>query len=335
MVAAVAGLAPAQVTSNSSLNGKYNFRQVLLVTDGTASVIDTRTGSGTLSFDGNGNFTFSGQQLVGTAPPASLTGSGSYTVKPGGFVTLSNPLRLGTATVNARLGAGALVGSSTEAGVTVFDLFVAVPAPSQALSNGTLAGAYWISSLEFPNGGVANIRETNFRLTANGAGSFTENTVTGQAANLAGKLMNQTVSPMTYALSPDGTGTITFPAAAGLDATTQLIAGVKNIAVSQDGTYFIGGSTTAGGHGLVVGVKAFAGGAGNSSWSGFYFAAGLRYDPQIPRLAAVAGGVNAANGNSIWARRTRQSDGVFDAWCCSPTIWGAMARARSPPRPAT
>jgi uncharacterized protein (TIGR03437 family) len=39
----------------------------------------------------------------------------------------------------------------------------------------------------------------------------------------------------------------------------------------------------------------------------------MRYDTRIPRLAAAAGSVNAANGNSIWARRTRQSDGVFDA----------------------
>src|SRR6266446_3525612 len=312
-VTLAATLASAQVASNQSLNGKYNFRHVLLITDGSANVIDTRTGSGTLTFDGNGNFTVGGQQLVGASPPASLSGAGTYSVKAGGFVTLSNPLRPGPATINARLGAGALVGSSTEAGVTVFDLFVAIPAPSQALSNGALAGSYWISSLEFLNGGVGGIRDTNFKLTANGAGSFTETTITGQAANLAGKLMNQTVGPITYALSPDGTGTLTFPLAAGLDITTQLIAGGKNIAVSQDGTYFMGGSTTAGGHGLVAGVKAFPGTASNSSWNGFYFAAGLRYDPQFPRLAAVVGSVNAVHGNSIWTRRTRQSDGLFDA----------------------
>jgi uncharacterized protein (TIGR03437 family) len=312
VAAFAATLASAQVTSNQSLNGKYYFRHVMLITDGTPNVTSMVTGAGTLTFAGNGNFTFSGQQLADTTPPASLSGSGVYSVKPGGFVTLANPLR-SSATLNARLGAGALVGSSTEAGTTVFDLFVAIPAPSQALSNGTLSGSYWISSLEFPNGGVANIRDTNFKLTANGSGSFAETTVTGQAANLAHQLTNQTVSPMTYTISPDGTGTLTFPAGAGLDATTQLIAGVKNVYVSQDGTYFIGGSMTAGGHGLVVGVKAFPGGATNSSWSGFSFAAGLRYDALIPRLAAVAGGVNAVNGNSIWARRTRQSDGVFDA----------------------
>src|SRR5260370_1308227 len=76
-------------------------------------------------------------------------------------------------TVNARLGQGAVLGSSTEAGPTVYDLFIAIPAPVGA-SNGSLSGSYWVSSLEFPGGGLANIRNTNFKLTANGAGSFVE-----------------------------------------------------------------------------------------------------------------------------------------------------------------
>src|SRR5262249_14690822 len=151
------------------------------------------TGFGTLTFDGKGGFTIAGQQLVGTAAPTNLIAlPGTYSVKPGGFVSLSNPLQTG-ATVNGRLGVGSLVGSSTEAGSNVFDLFIAIPAPVQAVSNATLNGPYWVSSLEFPNGGVSNIRNTNFKLTANGSGSITESTVTGQAANLQNKLQNQTV----------------------------------------------------------------------------------------------------------------------------------------------
>jgi uncharacterized protein (TIGR03437 family) len=326
----------AQVSDNTSLTGKYYFRQVLLVTDGTANVTDTRTGLGTLTFDGKGNFTISGQQLVGTTAPASLSGSGTYTVKPGGFVTLSNPLRSGVM-VNARLGTGALVGSSTEAGPTVFDLFLAIPAPATALSTATLNGPYWISTLEFPNGGVANVRNTNFKLTANGVGSFAESTVAGQAANLQNKLQNQTVGPITYTLAADGTGTITFPTAAGLDSTTQLIAGLKNVYVAQDGSYFIGGSATGGGHGVVVGVKAFANGATNASWNGFYFAAGMRYDVAsqgfAARLSAVSGSVHAVgDGNSAWSRRTRQSDALLDV---APLINYALGADGSGPFPST
>src|SRR5580704_4749316 len=238
---AFAGIAAGQVSSNVSLSGQYYFRQVLLITDTTGSnVTDTRSGFGTLTFDGNGGFTINGQQLIGTAAPAALTGAGTYSVKAGGFTTLTNPL-LGTATVNARLGVGALVGSSTEAGPAVFDLFLAIPVPATPVSLSTLNGPYWISGLEFPNGGTANIRNTNFKLTANGAGGFAENTVTGQAQNLGNVLSNQTVSPMTYLVSANA-GTLNFPLATGLTSLTQLISGTENIYISQDGSYFIGGS---------------------------------------------------------------------------------------------
>ena len=310
---AFAGIAAGQVSNNASLNGQYYFRQVLLITDASGSnVTDTRSGFGTLTFDGNGNFTINGQQLIGTSAPAALTGSGTYSVKAGGFTTLSNPLRSG-ATVNARLGVGALVGSSTEAGPTVFDLFVAVPAASL----GNLSGPYWISSLEFPNGGTTNIRNTNFKLTANGAGAFAETTVTGQAKNLGNVLSTQTVPPMTY-LSSGNAATLTFPLGSGRDVTTQLISGNKEVYVAADGSYFIGGSTAAGGHGLVVGVKAFtpsalSPGATNASWNGFYYGAGMRFDVDRSRLAAVSAGVNVTSSGAVWARRTRQSDGLFDA----------------------
>lgn len=314
--AMLAALASAQVSSNQSLNGKYYFRHVLLITDGTANIIDSRTAFGTVNFDGNGTATFAAQQLIGMAPAVALFGTGSYSVQPGGFTSLSNPQRLGVSTINARLGAGALVGASTEAGPTVFDLFIAIPAPSQPISN-SLLGSYWISSLEFPNGGAPNIRATNFKLSTPGGGSFNETSVTGQAANLGNHLMTQTVSPMTYAISPDGTATLNFPVASGANATTQLIAGSESMYVSADETYFIGGSTAAGGHGLIVGVKTFANNATNNSWNNNFWTAGMRYDTAIgtggPRLAAVVGSAIGSAGNSTWARRTRQSDGLFDA----------------------
>ncbi len=311
-VLSFAAVASAQLSSNASLSGQYYFRQVLLITDATGTnVTDTRSGFGTLTFDGNGNFTINGQQLIGTSAPAALTGSGTYAVKSGGFTTLSNPLRAG-ATVNARLGVGALVGSSTEAGPTVFDLFLAIPVPSTPLPISTLNGPYWISSLEFPNGGTADIRNTNFKLAANGAGGFAETTVTGEARNLGNVLTNQTVSPITFAVSSTG-GTLSFPLGPSQTNLTQLIAGNKDIYISQDGSYFIGGSTSAGGHGLVVGVKAFAGGAANTSWNGFFYGAGMRFDADISRLAAVSASVNVTASGSVWGRRTHQSDGLFDA----------------------
>jgi uncharacterized protein (TIGR03437 family) len=316
-LAVLATAANAQVSGNASLSGKYFFRQVALLTSGSTSINQTESAWGTLTFDGLGNFTVSGSQLEGTTSSTTLSGTGTYTVNPGGFVTLSNPL-LPDVTVNARLGAdGVLVGSSTEAGPNTFGLLIAFLGAVDAVTNRTLTGPYWISSLEFPNGGAANVRDTNFKLTANGQGAFAGTTVTGQANNLGNTLQTQTVGPISYLLNSDGSGTMTIPAAAGLDSTTQLIEGVETIYVSQDGTYFIGGSTAAGGHGLIVGVQAFAGAppsiATNANWSGLYFAAGLRYDTSSAALSAVTGSVDATSQGAVWERRTRQSNGVTDA----------------------
>src|SRR5690348_561691 len=165
VLALFSAAASAQVSSNQSLKGNFYFRQVMLITDSAANVTDTRSAWGTLTFDGSGGFTIAGQQMAGTAAPTALSGSGTYAVSPGGFASLTSPIKAGT--INARLGTGALVGSSTETVAGTFDLFLAIPAPAQSTSSQTLSGAYWISSLEFPNGGSTNVRNTNFKLTAN------------------------------------------------------------------------------------------------------------------------------------------------------------------------
>src|SRR5258706_10804168 len=69
---------PADVLSNKSLTGKYFFREVLLVTDGSQSL----TIFGSATFDGNGNFSYLGQQLTGNAAPSIASGSGTYSVEP-------------------------------------------------------------------------------------------------------------------------------------------------------------------------------------------------------------------------------------------------------------
>jgi uncharacterized protein (TIGR03437 family) len=302
----------AQVSNNQSLNGKYYFRYLSLTTDGTANITQVRGASGVMTFDGAGSYAATGQSLSAAAATQSLSVSGTYTVKPGGVVTISSPLQ--TPDINARLGASGLVGASTEGGASNYDLLIAIPAPTQPLTSSALSGTYWISTLEFAGGAAANLRGANFKLTANNAGSFIETAVTGQARNLGNRLLTQTVSPMTYSVSPDGTGTISFPLTGGLDINSQLVSGLKNISITQDGSYFIGGSNAAGGQGIIVGVKAYASAA---NWSGSFVTAGLRYDvaqgSTSARLTTAAGAVNATIRGSIWARRTRQNDGVFDA----------------------
>ena len=308
--------ASGQISGNQSLNGKYYFRHLLLSADASANVTEARCGSGTITFDGKGGYTTTGIVLV-NATSTLLNAVGAYTVSPGGFVTLDNPLvnllKTGTGTISARLGATGLTGSSTEAG-GIFDLFIAIAAPTQPVSASILSGSYWISTLELQGGGIANLRSANFKLTANNAGSFTEGSVTGQARNLGDKLVTQTVGPMTYSVTSDAQGTLTFPLTGGLDQTTQLVSGTKQVFIAPDGSFFVGGSNDVGGQGMIIGVKAFTSGA---TWNGFFEAAGLRYDIPLgsspARLTSTVGAVNVTSVGTVWARRTRQSDGVFDA----------------------
>ena len=128
--------------------------------------------------------------------------------------------------------------------------------------------------------------------------------------------------PITYLVSANA-GTLTFPLISGLSPFYQLISGTKDIYIAQDGSYFIGGSTAAGGHGVVVGVKASAVGASNASWNGFFYGCGMRFDVGGSRLAAVSASVNVTGSGAVWGRRTRQSDGLFDAAVLSTYSLGA------------
>ncbi len=299
-----------QVSDNKSLNGKYFFRHSQYITDGTGTLTEARSGSGTMTFDGNGNLTFTGTQIVGATAPASLTGSGTYAVKSGGFVTLTNPLKT-SVTVNARVSTGAVLGSSTESGTTLYDLFVAIAAPAQPLTTATLTGNYYISSLEFPTGSLALVRDTFFTASANGSGGFGNVNVTGEAANLGSKSITQSVTAASYTVAADGSGTVTFPFGGGTDSSSQLIGGAKTIYVSQDGSYFIGGGLTTGDHGLVFGIRAYASGATNGSFNGLFWGAGLRIDSNA--LSSFAGAASAqGTGNLVWSRRLRQQDALID-----------------------
>jgi uncharacterized protein (TIGR03437 family) len=300
ILAGLAGAAPtsAQVIDNQSLKGKYYFRQVSLGTDGVSpgALTDARTLMGTITFDGSGGFSFIAQQLTGAAAAVSQTGSGKYAVDAGGFVLLDNPLRP-TTRINARLGVEAVIGSSTEAADNTFDLFAAILAPS---GGATFAGPYVAASLEFPGASKANMRSSQFTLTQAAAFSLQPVVVNGHAANLlAGKPQAQTVSGGTYTMAADGSGTLSLGAA----SNAQLLSGSRTIYVSPSGNLLLGGSTAAGGHDILLGVKGMSG-ATNASWNGAYWGAGLRVDPSA--VQGYAGALAArGQGKVTWSKRIK------------------------------
>jgi uncharacterized protein (TIGR03437 family) len=304
------GILVGQSLSNSSLNGRFYARHLMLATNAAGAVSEIRTFYGTMTFNGSGAYSFVGSQIVAAGAPVAASGSGTYSVRPTGYVTISNPQRTG-AEIYAGLGQGAVVGSSTETGGGVYDLFVAIPAPTGTVSNQSLSGAYQGQTLEFPGGSAVNLRNTSFRLNAGSNGSFGDVSVTGKAANLGNRTSAQTVAAATYSLGGDGSGTANFPLGTGLTATTQLLSGSRAIYLSADGNILLGGSTTAAGHDLFIAIRGFNGTATAANLRNLYFSAGLRYEAN--KAGAYAGSANAnGSGRLVVSRRVRQPEGVLD-----------------------
>lgn len=294
-------LLTAQIPDVKSLSGKYFFRQLLIVADGSqASSL-----SGSISFDGNGAFTFQGQQLTGTNGPTTASGTGTYSVNPNGsFILSPDPLRTGTG-LNGKIGMGALVASNTENGTSIFDLLIAIPAPTRNVTNSTLSGDYWVATLELPAGGVSKIRDGFFTATANSTGGFGDVAVSGEVAGSG--YQSQTAPGSTYTLNSDGSGSANFPAPASANSDGLILTGTKTIAVSQDGSIFIGGGTTAGANGIIVGIQVGTTAATNSTLSGIYFGAGMSVSGTSIAAFAGAANVTPANTSIVWSRRYLQT----------------------------
>jgi uncharacterized protein (TIGR03437 family) len=305
LAAGMAGLCAGQTLTDQALAGKYYFRQISLGTSAAApaSLTDPRSLIGAMTFDGAGRYTFTGQQVTGSGPAAAVSGSGAYSVDAGGFVSLDSPLR-SPAKVNARYGPEALLGSATETADNTFDLFVAIPA---AASGAVPSGPFTAVSLEFPGGSAANMRASEFSLPVSAAGALAAIVVTGHAANLGGAVQTQTVSGATYAANPDGSGTLNL----GTASNTQLLSGSRTLYVSASGNIVLGGSTAAGAHDLLIGVKAMSG-VTAASWNATFWGAGLRVDSTA--VAGYAGSLAARGaGKLTWTKRMKASGfGQFD-----------------------
>ena len=304
----------AQTLGNQSLSGNYFFRYVSIGALASGNATDPRSLLGTISFNGAGAYTFNGQEVIGSAAAASASGTGAYSVDPAGDVTMDSPIRTGDK-VNARLSAEALIGSGTENTDDTFDMLVAIPQPTSAAS---LTGPYWVVTLEFPGGSVANARNTFFSMNSAGIGQLAAISVYGHAATLiGGDPTTQQVTGATYSVPSSGAGTVSF----GTASTSLLLSGGKNIYLSADGNVLIGGSTAAGSHDIMIGVKAIANPSA-SSWSGTMWTSGLRYESAtgqpgwISNVGSLAARV--AGSNTIYQRLNALNQGTTDFTAVNP-----------------
>jgi uncharacterized protein (TIGR03437 family) len=263
-----AGLAQINydTTGNSLLQGNYFIRYV-----GNANLTSLRqigeavSLTGTISFDGNGSYTFNGQvsdTTVSSGAPQPLSVTGVYAVSASGTFAMENPWSTGD-TIFGGVGKSAILGSSYES--AFFDFMVAVPMAS-SVSNASLSGTYRMVGMEYPNGDVTKVLNSTFLINPDGGGNLGSITVSGHAVAVSDTIFTQSIAGATYSLS-GATGSMTFPAPSG----TPLIAGSKQFFVSADGNILVAGSLN--GYDMEVGI-AVSGTSASTKFSGTYFAAG-------------------------------------------------------------
>jgi uncharacterized protein (TIGR03437 family) len=269
--------ASAQVASNASLKGSYWVRYLGIIGYPTDQAVSF---AGSMTFDGNGNFTVTGVGYYFNGANTALTfsASGVYAVYSGGTFAINNPFTQNADNLFGGVGVnGIAVGSSTDSGDVgpqYEDLFVAIPQSSSAATS-TFSGTYRVAGLEFAGGSLSGMRNPFFNITADGNGNLGNVTLTGTSMALNNVPATQTSPGATYTVTATGSGTMTFPAPSGVTTANQLISGAKNLYVSPDGSFFIAGSPT--GYDMQVGVKAISTGAA-AELSGLYFTSTVEND---------------------------------------------------------
>ena len=303
----------AQSIDDSALAGTYYF--VHLLSESDAQLGTTNLG-GSITFDGVGGYTFDGHMGEGNDAAEPATGSGDYSVRPDAFVTLTNPIR-NSLEIDARLGSGALVvlGSSTEATDGTYDIFVAVKAPSEAVDNSTLQGAYTGAALAFPNGNTAALNSAIVTMEADGQGGFGDVPVIGHAVSEQGLTVNQRSLGATYNLNADGTGTASF------GSNASLFSGERELFTSEDGSFLLGFSISPGGRDIFLAIKNFSASAANRDWEGPYWIAELTVDNAFDSYSAASGALRAdGTGNAALAQRLKVDGATLDFSGTNPYV---------------
>jgi uncharacterized protein (TIGR03437 family) len=276
-------------SGNGMLKGDYFLRQLLLSGVSAAGAIGrARSIVGTATFDGNGNYTFTGQLADTQAgQPQSYSMSGKYNLALNGLFQIQNPIDTTDTEYGAvgAIGPSAIVASATEGSYN--DVFVAIPAATGA-SNSTLQGNFNAGFLDFTNGNSAKVRDGYFSFNATGQGSLGNLTISGSAADQGSVQTTQTASNVMYTLTGNGSGTIDFGSGASL------INGAKNLYISRDGNVLLGGSP--GGFDLVVGLKAVTPAASNATYIGTYYVGAVEEDAS--QLAQHQASIDSFNGST-------------------------------------
>lgn len=263
------------------LNGTYYLRQVIYAVQNSESpegtVGDAVNTYGNITFDGKGNYSFSGSYFdaLNSTSPTQFTSNGTYVISASGmgYITAMNPEVSATDLIIGLVSPkGIFIGSSTQntpAAATgdlgYNDLVIAAPVGSEA-TNATLKGSYTVaymdptfSVLNGPPGGDAL-----FTMTADGQGNIGNVNVTSYISDST-SASTYTLSGATYAFT-NGAAQLNL----GTNKTA-LVQGTELLYISPDGNFIFGGAANAAD--MFVGVRNATSSPAN--YNGLYYQAGI------------------------------------------------------------
>ena len=152
---------------------------------------------GNITFDGAGNYSFSGTVENSTANPAmsTLDATGSYSISGSGQGSISSIYTaFSIDPIVGLVSHGIFIGSTTETDEGFNDLFIAAPVGSEA-TNATLNGAYTIAYIDPTYPGDALLT-----MTADGQGNIGTVNVTSYTG-ASTTATTQSLGGVTYAFS--------------------------------------------------------------------------------------------------------------------------------------
>ncbi|MBL8216094.1 MAG: hypothetical protein JNK87_35560 [Bryobacterales bacterium] len=283
-------------SGNGQLQGAYAFRHVTwLVGDDAGNLDRAAAVYGTITFDGNGNYTLSGSAYDSDEQRVlPFTRTGTYRLSASGYGYLSNPV-VTNARIYGLLSHSIFAGSSTDDELT--DLFVA----SRTGSTGRFEGRYRIAEFSFPSSDITAVRNSTFEWSPDGQGNFGAIQATGFIASRADAI-TQNLNNIRYSLEGNE-GLVTY---GGTPGGSALLAGQRLFYPSADGSFVFGGSPA--GFDFFVGVRVSNADAPGLLTGLFYQAgadidASTLSDENYATLHTYYGSVNMNNGTAIGHQR--------------------------------
>ncbi len=286
-------------SGDAKLSGTYYVREVLYF----YSVVDTDLAEtisvqGTMSFDGVGDYSFTGTALDSAETPTveaqQFTSAGTYVIDGGGQGYITGLEFPGDQIIGMVSGNGVFIGSAVGTANGYNDLFIAAPIGSTSATNSTLSGSYSVAYFDPTVPGDAL-----FNMTANGSGSIGNVSVTtySGSSSTAG---TESLTGVTYSFA-NGAAQLNL---GGKRTSSNLVAGTELLYISPDGNFIFGGNYD--GYDMFVGVKAAA--SAPSNFAGLFYQAGLDWNTaaalnNYPPIDSYYGAFDALSGKIIGHKR--------------------------------